>query len=192
MVNSTSMHRFLALMLLLSTPAMAQDWIFRDSFEDIAIWISQVSGNWGDGFNWKSGSPPADGEAVIIDVPTEVEVTMATGPRVLSSIVSEELLHINTTLTVNGPILNNGGMTISGELINAYVLPSSTQGIVVTSRIGGSIIRNVRMGGTISSGMGNRSSLNIVDGLTLDGAIVVWGARGVLSRPPLSTGIPPT
>ena len=87
-------------MLLLSLPVSAQEVIFEDSFEDIAIWISQVNGNWNDGFNWKSGSPPADGEVVIINVPTEVEVTIDAGPLVVSSIVSEELLLINTTLTV--------------------------------------------------------------------------------------------
>jgi len=51
MTKSTNLHRFLALLLLLSTPAMVQDLIFRDSFEDVAIWISQVSGKWGEGFN---------------------------------------------------------------------------------------------------------------------------------------------
>jgi len=36
----------------------------------------------------------------------------------------------------------------------------------------------VRMGKTISSGIGNRNSLTVEDGLTLDGAIVVWGGSG--------------
>jgi len=155
---------------------MAQELIFRDSFEDIAIWISQVSGKWGDGFNWESGTPPADGEAVIIDVPTDVEVTMATGPLVVSSIISEESLLINTELTVNGTILNNGGITMGGgTLINADVLPESTHDIGMT---GGGVIRNVRMGRTISSGRGNRNALTVEDALTLDGSIVVWGGAG--------------
>jgi len=175
LANSTSIHRFLALMLLLSLPVNAQEVILKDSFENIAIWISQVNGNWSDGFNWESGSPPAVGEAVIIDVPTDVEVTIESGPLVVSSIISEESLLINTTLTVNGPILNNGGITMAGTLINADVLPSSTENIGMT---GGGIIRNVRMGKTISSGRGLYNQLTVEDGLTLDGAIVVWGGSG--------------
>jgi len=112
---------------------------------------------------------------VIIDVPTDVEVTIESGPLVVSSIISEESLLINTELTVNGTILNNGGITMGGgTLINAYVLPNSTQDIGMTS---GGVIRNVRMGRTISSGI-RRNSLTVEDGLTLDGAIVVWGGSG--------------
>jgi len=160
--------------------ALAEPFSWEFQITDAAFWISQSDGNWDQGFRWDSGSPPADGEAVIIDVPTDVEVTMATGPRVLSSIISEESLLINTTLTVNGTILNNGGITMGGSrfqpsrLINAYVLPESTENIGMT---GAGVIRNVRMGKTISSGIGN-ISLTIEDGLTLDGAIVVWGGSG--------------
>jgi len=165
--------------LLASTPAIAQDLnfqdtTFRDSFEEAAIWISEVDGNWSDGFNWESGSPPVDGQSVIIRVPTDVVVTIDAGPLVVSSINSEESLMLNTTLTVNGPILNNGGLTIAGELINAYVLPGSTHDVGGA----GAIIRNVRMGKTISSGIGNRQSLTAQDGLTLDGAFVVSGGSG--------------
>ena len=160
-------------MLLLSLPVNAQEVLFRDSFEDIAIWISQVSGKWVDGFNWETGSPPLDYQAVIIDVPTDVEVTLDSGPLVVSSIISEESLLINTTLTVNGPILNNGGITMAGTLINAYVLPGSTQDIGLASH---STIRNVRMGRTISTGI--RKLLAVEDGLTLDGSIVVSGSTG--------------
>jgi len=53
-----------------------QDTTFRDSFEEAGIWISEVDGKWSDGFNWESGSPPADGQAVIIKVPTDVVVTI--------------------------------------------------------------------------------------------------------------------
>jgi fibronectin-binding autotransporter adhesin len=139
-------------------PAIAQDLsfqdtTFRDSFEEAAIWISEVDGNWSDGFNWESGSPPVEGQSVIIRVPTDVVVTIDAGPLVVSSINSEESLMLNTTLTVNGPILNNGGLTIAGELINAYVLP-------------------------VSSGIGNRQALTAQDGLTLDGAFVVSGGSG--------------
>ena len=160
-------------------PAIAQDLnfqdtTFRDSFEEVAIWISEVDGNWSDGFNWESGSPPVDGQSVIIRVPTDVVVTIDAGPLVVSSINSEESLMLNTTLTVNGPILNNGGLTITGELINAYVLPGSTHDVGGA----GAIIRNVRMGKTISSGIGNRQALTAQDGLTLDGAFVVWGGSG--------------
>jgi len=151
-----------------------QDTTFRDSFEEAGIWISEVDGKWSDGFNWESGSPPADGQAVIIKVPTDVVVTIDSGPLLVSSIVSEELLLLNTTLTVNGPILNNGGLTISGTLINAYVLPSSTHDVGG----GGAIIRNVRMGKTISSGLGLYNQLTVEDGLTLDDEIVVWGSSG--------------
>jgi hypothetical protein len=176
LANSTHLHKFLALMLLLSLPVSAQEVIFEDSFEDIAIWISQVNGNWSDGLNWESGSPPAVGEAVIINVPTDIEVTIDTGPLVQSSIVSEEYLRLTTTLTLNGPLLNNGGLLMSGggTLINADVLPNSTHDI----KAAGGHIRNVRMGKTISSGIGNRQPLVVEDGLTLDGAIVVWGGSG--------------
>jgi len=160
-------------------PAIAQDLsfqdtTFRDSFEAAAIWISEVDGNWSDGFNWESGSPPVEGQSVIIRVPTDVVVTIDAGPLVVSSINSEESLMLNTTLTVNGPILNNGGLTIAGELINAYVLPGSTHDVGGA----GAIIRNVRMGKTISSGIGNRQALTAQDGLTLDGAFVVSGGSG--------------
>ena len=160
-------------------PAIAQDLsfqdtTFRDSFEEAAIWISEVDGNWSDGFNWESGSPPVEGQSVIIRVPTDVVVTIDAGPLVVSSINSEESLMLNTTLTVNGPILNNGGLTIAGELINAYVLPGSTHDVGGA----GAIIRNVRMGKTISSGIGNRQALTAQDGLTLDGAFVVSGGSG--------------
>jgi len=176
--NNNRLLKFI-LLLLASMPAIAQDLnfqdtTFRDSFEEAAIWISEVDGNWSDGFNWESGSPPAEGQAVIIKVPTDVVVTIDTGPLVVSSIVSEESLLLNTTLTVNGPILNNGGLTMAGTLINAYVLPGSTHDVGMT---GGGIIRNVRMGKTISSGIRN-NSLTVEDGLTLDGAIVVWGGSG--------------
>ncbi|MDH3902865.1 MAG: hypothetical protein OES90_06555 [Xanthomonadales bacterium] len=172
------MNKFI-LLLLASMPAIAQDLsfqdtTFRDSFEAAAIWISEVDGNWSDGFNWESGSPPVEGQSVIIRVPTDVVVTIDAGPLVVSSINSEESLMLNTTLTVNGPILNNGGLTIAGELINAYVLPGSTHDVGGA----GAIIRNVRMGKTISSGIGNRQALTAQDGLTLDGAFVVSGGSG--------------
>lgn len=176
---STYLHRYILLLLLLSLPAFArdaafQDVTFRDSFEEAAIWISEVDGNWSDGFNWESGAPPKEGQSVIIKVPTDVVVTIDAGPWVVSSINSEESLMLSTTLTVNGPILNNGGITMAGTLINAYVLPASTENIGMT---GGGVIRNVRMGKTISSGIRN-NSLTVEDGLTLDGAIVVWGGSG--------------
>ncbi len=174
-------------MLLLSLPVNAQELVFKDSFEDIAIWISQVNGNWSDGLNWKSGSPPAVGEAVIIKVPTNIEVTIGTGPLVVSSIISEELLLINTTLTVNGPILNNGGITMAGTLINADVLPESTHNIGLGTH---STIRNVRMGKTITTGV-NRY-LTVYDGLTLDGSIRVLGERAAPAQSPTSGATPPT
>ena len=175
-----ALHRFILLALLLSVSAFAQnsnfqDATFRDSFEESAIWISEVDGNWSDGFNWEIGSPPLDGQSVIISVPTDVVVTIDGGPLVVSSISSEESLMLNTILTVNGPILNNGGMTIAGALINAYVLPGSTQDVATGFR---PIIRNVRMGKTISSGIGNNLAITVEDGLTLDGSFVVWGGSG--------------
>ena len=178
MTVSANLNKFI-LLLLASMPAIAQDLsfqdtTFRDSFEEAAIWISEVDGNWSDGFNWESGSPPVEGQSVIIRVPTDVVVTIDAGPLVVSSINSEESLMLNTTLTVNGPILNNGGLTIAGELINAYVLPGSTHDVGGA----GAIIRNVRMGKTISSGIGNRQALTAQDGLTLDGAFVVSGGSG--------------
>ncbi len=134
-----------------------------------------MSGKWGEGFNWETGSPPVDNQAVIIDVPTDVEVTIESGPLVVSSIIGAASLVIDTELTVNGPLLNNGGITMGGgTLINADVLPSSTHDIGMTA---GGVIRNVRMGRTISSGIRN-NSLTVEDGLTLDGSIVVWGGAG--------------
>jgi len=146
-------------------------WEFQ--IADAAFWISQLDGNWDQGFRWDSGSPPADDDAVILNVPTNVAVTMANGPRVLSSIVSQESLLINTTLTVNGSILNNGGMTLAGTLNNAYILPDSTHDLGLAAP---STIRNVRMGRTISAGVSKW--LTIVDGLTLDGAIRILGGLG--------------
>jgi len=187
-----ALHKFILLLLLLSMPAFAQDLnfqdtTFKDSFEEAAIWISEVDGNWSDGFNWESGAPPTEGQSVIIKVPTDVVVTIDAGPWVVSSITSEESLILNTTLTVNGPILNNGGITMAGTLINAYVLPSSTHDIGMT---GGGVIRNVRMGKTISSGI-RRNSLTVEDGLTLDGAIVVWGGSGSTYSTASFNGISP-
>jgi len=149
-------------------------WEFQ--IADAVFWISQFDGNWDQGFRWDSGVPPDNGDDVILNVPTDVEVTMASGPRVLSSIVSEESFRINTVLTVNGPILNNGGITLGGTLINADVLPSSTQDIGLSTH---STIRNVRMGRTITAEV-NRW-LTVEDGLTLDGSIRVIGGVGSAS-----------
>ena len=39
--------------------ALAEPFAWEFQVVDAAFWISQVNGNWEQGFNWESGSPPA-------------------------------------------------------------------------------------------------------------------------------------
>ncbi len=73
------------------------------SYAATVTWISDADGNWSDGANWSTGTPPQEGDDVVIDRPT-VDVTVTISNQTEASVRTldcQENLHLNLSgLTV--------------------------------------------------------------------------------------------
>ncbi len=88
------------------------------------VWIAPGDGNWSDGANWSTGSPPGPSDAAIISIDADafisidVDATIA-GLTVASQTGSATLLIGNNSLTLNGPgtIGSGGEVQMSGSTL---------------------------------------------------------------------------
>ncbi len=89
-----------------------------------ATWKSAVSGDWNDGTKWNSGSPPADGDDAVIDVPGSYTVTFNVPGNVktlkVGAVSGSQILSINAPLNLagEGTISTNAECQLAGGTLD--------------------------------------------------------------------------
>lgn len=135
-----------------------------------AIWISDVDGNWEDGANWSSGSPPLPTDIVVIDRPGSLPVvTLSSTVSVQQLVVAEHfVLAAGGDLTVQDVLTLGAVLELAGgSLGESSLLPLSDDGHLVVTSNSNVSASSVAVDVIVENG----STLTVQQGFTLEGIL---------------------
>ncbi len=153
-------------------------------------WVNQAGGSWSDPNNWLDAATnqprlPTATDDVLIDVPTDAQITVGAGTFTVNSIISNERfqivggrLNVTDTIQVNNTFLLDGTSTLSpGTLKGTVLRGTGGQGITAQreSRLdGATVLTDINLVTTSN----NIAHLRIANGLALTGTLTATGAHG--------------
>ena len=137
------------------------------------------SGDWSVGANWSNGTGPGAGDDAVIDVPN-ISVTHASGADKVRSLTFNDAFSLSGgVLTVTGNVQKQDGISFTSSLTLAGgTLASATVAAGTTITVLSGTLDGVTANGDIDLTEQPNSSLNILDGLVLDGTMSVGKADG--------------
>jgi len=151
-----------------------------------AVWINPNGGDWSDPANWDLGVVPGVGDDVLIDIKdssgdrptitydsgaTEVNSVRSLNPLILQggSLQVDATLEVDNTFTLAG-----------GTLEDARVLKGTSSQAIIVQSYTSSTLDNVYLDEGLDLSQTSDATLNILDGLTLNGTAILGGSGNVL------------
>jgi hypothetical protein len=153
-------------------------------------WVNDAGGSWNDPNNWRDAATnqprlPTATDDVMIDVPTDAQITVGAGTFTVNSVISNERfqivggrLNVNDTIQVNNTFLLDGTGTLSpGTLKGTVLRGTGGQGITV-QREARLDAATVQTDINLITTTNNVAHLRIANDLALTGTLTATGARG--------------
>jgi hypothetical protein len=146
-------------------------------------WIDPAGGSWHDPANWDLGREPADGDTVLIpSLPGNPTIEYSTGIVILGGLVASEAvsltggsLRVNGTVSGSGPFSFSAGTHFATSVAGGPVALAGGA-LVASNVLGGpyTLSGGTLVGATVAAGTLVNVSGGTLDGVTLDGDVVVW------------------
>lgn len=146
---------------------------FTATASNVVTWLNAADGNWSDGTNWSTGSPPTASEAAVISVDGTYTVTVDADVGVES---------ITLGGAANGPTVVADGWTVSAtgtvRINDGSVLSLSSGTLEATTLVNeGSLELNASV---VNGAIDNRNQLTGTSSTTLNGAITTASGSTIL------------
>jgi hypothetical protein len=132
---------------------------------------------WSDPLNWSNNAVPQAADDVTINVLGSPSIVVSLGPYTIHSLVSGEVLSIQTTLSVTTTAQASERVSVSGMLSGGLWTMQNGASVTTTS---GSIGNGLTLNGNIS--VDNGGTLTVSGGLTLNGKMGIYAGT-------LATGV---
>ncbi len=158
-----------------------------EDFDPTIEWISEEDGNWEEPQNWSEDRLPVPGDDVLIDVESDVSITLSVGHHVVERLFSDEELRLaGGSLEVTGSATLNSEMVLEGGTLRGGPWEGTER--IVTGDV--STLQDVILGVDLRIENGDEVS---VDGdLILDGARIFLASSGSITRLHFRYGEPQT
>ena len=143
----------------------------------IVSWTNPAGGAWEVGGNWSNGTGPGTSDDAVIDMPG-ITVTHATGSHQVQSLAVNDSFNLSGgTLTVTGDLtVQNGNLfKLSGGTLASATIHS---GGTILATNSASALSGVTLNGTLDVTSGSSPRVDVINGLTLNGAILVGNSDG--------------